>query len=229
MAPLGERNRCENTPKCRENWSAAAALQEEKTFFFFGKRIAARNPSPAKTRPMTTERRNENGRRAANRPAMPAQARCGSLHPVGLKSFPPRWWFHGADGIVPSPRYEEMFEPMAGPENPGLTEQMREPKNILQGRGTCVEAERVVIEEMMATKQRRNRMTEDKPNEYMLHNKDLETILGDRFCIAARCRSQSGPMWCSEQCFLLWGTCSSDFVQEYERHLGAVNSITFND
>ncbi|KAL9705262.1 hypothetical protein quinque_008780 [Culex quinquefasciatus] len=94
---------------------------------------------------------------------------------------------------------------------------------------------------MMATKQRRNRMTEDKPNEYMLHNKDLETILCDRFCIAARCRSQSGPMWCPEQCFLLvagtsdvrldlwWGTCSSDFVQEYERHLGAVNSITFND
>ncbi|EDS40480.1 pre-mRNA splicing factor prp17 [Culex quinquefasciatus] len=87
---------------------------------------------------------------------------------------------------------------------------------------------------MMATKQRRNRMTEDKPNEYMLHNKDLETILCDRFCIAARCRSQSGPMWCPEQCFLLvagtsdvrldlwWGTCSSDFVQEYERHLGAL-------
>ncbi|KAL1404711.1 hypothetical protein pipiens_005253 [Culex pipiens pipiens] len=91
---------------------------------------------------------------------------------------------------------------------------------------------------MMATKQRRNRMTEDKPNEYMLHNKDLETIF-DRFCIAARCRSQSEPMWCPEQCFLLvagtcdkiiwWGTCSGDFVQEYERHLGAVNSITFNN
>ncbi|XP_038114196.1 uncharacterized protein LOC6042593 isoform X2 [Culex quinquefasciatus] len=57
---------------------------------------------------------------------------------------------------------------------------------------------------MMATKQRRiSRMTKDKPNEYMLHNKDLETILGERFCIAARCRSQSGPMWCPEQCFLL--------------------------
>ncbi|EDS30254.1 pre-mRNA splicing factor prp17 [Culex quinquefasciatus] len=102
---------------------------------------------------------------------------------------------------------------MAGPANPGLTEQIREPKNMLQGlwrrhsdfqfenqRKTVhnygtrlirrwgkdrVEvvgylqaaydtdgkrrpngAEQVVIEEMMAKKQRLNRMTENKPNEY---------------------------------------------------------------
>ncbi|KAL1392882.1 hypothetical protein pipiens_012148 [Culex pipiens pipiens] len=36
-------------------------------------------------------------------------------------------------GIIPSPRYEEIFEPMAGPANPGLTEQIREQKNMLQG------------------------------------------------------------------------------------------------
>ncbi|EDS36809.1 pre-mRNA splicing factor prp17 [Culex quinquefasciatus] len=127
--------------------------------------------------------------------------------------LPPRWWSHGAGGIIPSPRYEEIFEPMAGPANPGLTEQIREPKNMLQGlwrrhsdfqfenqRKTVhnygkrlirrwgkdrVEvvghlqaaydtdgkrrpngAEQVVIEEMMAKKQRLNRMTENKPNEY---------------------------------------------------------------
>ncbi|KAL1402349.1 hypothetical protein pipiens_006125 [Culex pipiens pipiens] len=37
-------------------------------------------------------------------------------------------------------------------------------------------------------------MTKDKPNEYMLHNKDLETILGDRFCIAARCHHLVGHL-----------------------------------
>ncbi|EDS40696.1 conserved hypothetical protein [Culex quinquefasciatus] len=35
-------------------------------------------------------------------------------------------------GVIPSPRYEEIFEPMAGPANPGLTEQIREQKNMLQ-------------------------------------------------------------------------------------------------